>query len=357
MRLVLLKRFVLLISLLHVVGVNGAEYSLTGYATYTGFTDANWQKSEQKIAINVDVWHEAIAFRAQIADRNAIVQRAVIEYSSYLSTNTDLVTQVGRFPRVASFFNGVTDTPATAGMAVLPMSGYNRRMNTGTFNSADGVQERLRVTHDNTIYTVRGSYGRMVIADQEELQLEAFRRSSDSLLMTPGYTFDLSASIERGPYHVFVSKSRYNAALALLNANDKVAKAASQKFSRALYDLEKIGFQYDGNKWVFETEYMIGTSVSENVNGSVTASMTGYNHYINIRYKWRPYFTSYIGTSEGRTNTGRRAKDEFIGLSYDNGDKWSSSLAFHKGHGESFMRYGARPDSWESFVISTTYRF
>ena len=114
--------------------------------------------------------------------------------------------QLGRFPRIDSFYNNITDNPGTSNLAILPMAGYNRRMITGTFIMMDGVQILHSKLIDNGLIFTEFSYGKMVVEDQKATQMEAFRMANSNIeLKSKNDNFDFMLGWKNDNWTVYSS--------------------------------------------------------------------------------------------------------------------------------------------------------
>ncbi len=126
----------------------------SGFLFGTYFSQHDWYADRQQIAINGDITSDWVNFRTQVNSRDdGTLRRVTIEKDFSIGKKGEVTLKYGRFARVNSFFDSVTDTPAAAGMALLPQSGYNYRMYDGSFVLMDGYQIVPKVHFgDNLVY-------------------------------------------------------------------------------------------------------------------------------------------------------------------------------------------------------------
>ena len=138
--------------------VNAADdikAAISGFISGTLFSDPNFYEHTAKGAVNLDVSKGSYAFHTQLASSvefptESLLSRIKLEISFGFTDGNELSIIVGRFPRLYSFYNAITDAVGTSGLAMLPLSQYKRRTVTDSrMISGDGVMLNYRFHQDD----------------------------------------------------------------------------------------------------------------------------------------------------------------------------------------------------------------
>lgn len=356
-----------LIAVLITLMLPGATYAgnidtnISGFITGTAFSDSNWQPSSYSAATNVDIFYNDWAIRGQLAiPYEQPIRRLVVEKSFWLGHRQELLLQVGRFPRIDSFYNGITDTPGTAGMAMLPLGKYNYRLNDNrTFNTINGIQAIYSVKTDIGHFQIHGDYGKMEVEKQCDIQAEATKlpcRAGYNIKGENG-NYDYGLTFSHGPWTALVSKGKIFAGTELLNKKDRVSVGLTTIAEHMSYDATKIGLSYNDPGWWLQTELMENKFNLAAKNKELVNVQTSVNLYVLGGIYWSDKFSSYAVYSHGKSSSSNGgALDRAIGSTYT--DKSTTySLEYHQGQGKAWEKYFAPNNSWNSWVISVTKSF
>lgn len=352
----LVKAAALTLGLVGSVFADEPNFSVSGFAYNTSFSNSSFQNSRSIVAVNLDADYAGFAARAQVGSYEDPVRRAVLEYATNIGPSSDVVYQVGRFARVDSFFNGVVDNPASSQMDVLPFAGYSYRMFNGAFVLMDGQQVTASTRIEDARFSVRGAIGHMVIPSQKDIQMEALKRYDDQISMankSPSY--DIGFHAETRDWHGYVARNYYTLGLET-TASDRMHKYIVSRYNVFDYTLDRGGLRYDNKRWFVSYEQDHGETTAKNMDGVEVGRLTAssYNVVSGV-YVGDSVF--YGGYSEGQNHTaGTTYSDSFIGATH-NYRRLTFSLAYHVGQGKGWVKYGSDIDHWNTFVASATYRF
>ena len=334
----------------------GPDFKASGFVYHTHFSDTDWYDNETRAAINLDTTYDNFAIRAQVAtyDENAL-RRLTFEYSFPVNSR-NFTIQAGRFPRIDSFFNNITDNPGTANLAILPMAGYNRRMNTGTFTMMDGVQIfHSKLFSENLIFS-KFSYGRLVVEDQKDTQIETFKTYNSNIkLSSRNDNFDAMLGWKNDDWSIYSSYAHYSAKTDRTN-DTMVARLLEHKVRRVEYSTLKFGIKYEVEKCFIQAETMTGRSSIYEANNKTYFSQVAKDFYLLLGYNMNESTSIYTSYSQGDSNRGSHAKNTVIGLT-KSFDDLKLSIEYHKGQGRAWKKFDTKTDDWNSVVISTTYTF
>lgn len=357
----MLEKLVSLISILILSGNLMAEeagVNFSGFLYNTTFSDNKFHDNRNIVAVNADIDYYNFAVRTQISNTPDPIRRAVIEYAGPISEKTDFVYQIGRFSRIDSFSNTVLDSPASSQMAILPFAGYSYRMINGDFALMDGHQIQVsgRTPWDHLI-RIKGSYGKGVVTEQDDLQKESIKRYDPNILLQSGSSnYDMSIHYETENTHSYIAQNHYQV---LVNTNSKLPKYQFITFfnHEVEYIVTRYGFKYDNKKWFARTELILGNTESYSKTGSTTATSKSRDYNI-VSGIYLDNYVIYSGYSNGKNLTGgNQNTDHFVGITYNYNSVLTTSVEYHRGRGNSWMKYDSTSDSWNSFVISTTLKF
>ena len=342
------------------MGCNVAEASteVSGFAYATMFGDDHWQKDRYAVAMNVDYMTDVVDIRGQVSSyENAPVRRLTIGRTFNTYKDGSMTIRAGRFSRVDSFFDNVVDAPASSGVAMLPLAGYNYRMFQGAFTLMDGVKLDAQQHFGDHMISAHYSKGYMVVPDQLEYQREVLRGVYQGIHLASNSGDTLELHHEYGNFHTYVSKSLYSASTSLL-ANDATSKYVAKNAHEADYTLRKAGARYDGDKFFVMVEHAEGNTETYSITGVTKARGFAIDRSKMIGIYLPERWTVYGGHSHGENVTAKTdARDGYIGFT-KRFDKLTISADYHEGRGQGWMRYEAsKPYEWKSTVVSTTYQF
>ncbi len=358
------KFFALLISaaLLSAQAIAGeVDVHLSGFATVTAFSDRDWHPNKSSAALNFDATYEDWAVRGQVASSySQPIRRLVVERSIFITSGHELLLQAGRFPRLDSFYNSVTDSPATYGMAMLPPGMYNRRViGNRTFTGIEGAQAIYTFRAGPALVKLHADYGQMVVEKQCETQNEATK-----MPCRPGYeisgvrgSYDFGGKVELGQWTALAYHGKLLAKTTLLNPLDKTSVFLTHSANRISYNATKIGLRYDGDSWYVQSEIMRNQFDLAKTGKDYTQAQESWNRYVIAGYCFTGAFCGYASYSHGKsTSVGSGANDRAVGATYSF-DHLVMSLEYHKGYGKAWEKYNAPNPDWNSWVASATWRF
>jgi hypothetical protein len=343
------------------VKAESMDLNLSGFATTTVFSDKQWYPNTAELAVNFDLTNSDFAIRGQVSISDSTpLRRLAFEKAFWVTKGQDVVFQVGRFPRLESFFNSVTDSPGSYGVAMIPLGDYNRRvLNNGSFDSIDGIKTSYHIKTDAGYFNINLDYGKMTVDKQCDTQVEL-----TGFPCNPGYkivgdtgNYDLGILYETGPVKLKLTKGVLLGHTELVDKSDNEDIGFTDAISRMRYDLFKVSAKYEVQKWWVQSSFTRGKYYIAPFNGDYGVVQTTSSMYYLGGYYWTPQFSTYYSFSKGinfedKLNT----YDRVIGASYVK-DDLTTSLEYHSGSGKLWERYYAPNNNWKSLVLSVTYRF
>ena len=333
---------------------------VSGYAFTTIFSDPSWYQNLSVAAVNVDYTNRLFAVRTQISTyQGDPIRRLTVEKDFSVSQKTESIVKVGRFPRLSSFYNSVTDTPADYGMALLPQSGYSYRMYNGSFILMDGVQTVTNIHTSSDLISIVSSYGYAVIPSQNDLNQEIYHTPQPvpNIQIDPNETYDLAIHHLHGPFHCYVALSDYKA-----DVDPTVVTPQSyyltQHYHSADYLTTRYGIQYTGDTWWAQTEFTQGVTSVLSAQGNQTMYSMSQDQNVVIGYRFNDENKAYVDGSQGRNLTAQtKSTDHVVGYTHTK-HQWTESIEYHQGATEGGWRaYNSTITHWNLFVTSITYQF
>lgn len=350
------KLLLLLINLFIVLSVSATELetSYSGFATYTLVEQQSWHKDVGLVAINGVAQYGDFALKGQVASTENPVRRLAVEYT--LATPKDtLVLQAGRVPRLTTLYSDVFGNPDEWGMAVLPLSVYNRRkVHSTTFNALDGVKALWDHNYSKGNLRLSADFGTAAVENYADLQMELTRKSYN-----PGWTlkekrfadWTFGEELTIGNWTLLASQSRFGYTTQLNDATDATSKAFTSKYNFIDYYFNRYGIKYAAKDWSVQAEHGDSRVYANNqINSIARDGYVSGNYYYNDNIA---LFGGYgVGYKRGNTYT---ARDRFAGIAYRSG-KWTTTFEYHNGE-NSWQRHDSNNFIWDSYVASVTYRF
>jgi hypothetical protein len=339
------------------------DFTASGFAYATVFEDHNWQKDTNRIAVNLDATYSFIKLSTQIgtSEHDRHVRRATVELSQPIGERTAVFATYGIFPRLDSFHNNATDNPGSAGTAILPLSGYNYRMNTGTFNALEGSELKVvtRVWNDDLI-TARYAQGKMVIEDEKDVNAFLYSEYRKGIRVeATNNSNDYSIQYETSNWHFLYAKNFYSAE-SHLHATDPVSVFIASTYKNLTFTSERIGVKYQDRYGWIQTELIFDNAKYYDHQGKMTYFIDADNSYVIAGVFLNDHLSLYSGYSRGHGNTTNgwiKGQDKYIGITHETGN-YAASVEYHEGYAQPWMKYGASPPyNWKSWVCSVTYRF
>lgn len=332
---------------------------ISGFVFNTSFSDSDWYNDRTVGAVNLDMNTDLVSIRGQFTSlSDSPIRRLTLEYDTPLVSGVEAIFKVGRFPRLSSFYNSVTDTPASSGMSLLPQAGYNYRMYTGSFVMMDGLQTSISWRSRETYLNLIASYGKMTVPSQKDLIQELFKRNVPDIEILPQNTYDLALHCESNNWHSYVSTSVYQAITSQIRITP-TSTATVNTFHKAHYVLNKMGVKWDSGKVFTQAEYIEGHTKVYNKLAITTAKTDARDLNLVIGLRVKDNHSVYTGYSTGINKTnGTQSMDRVVGYTgVFNPITWS--LEYHKGvtEGGSWRKYDSTITHWNSFVSSITYQF
>ena len=370
-KIVLLITTLLFTNLSHSSGLNNHEhedeeikYSITGFTTVTAFSQNHFYDNTAAVALNLDLTYSDYAVRTQFSADTDVTRlsRFTLEKSINVDSNKELLIKVGRFPRLVSFYNNLTDSPGTYDVAMIPLGVYTRRLlKSQAFNAIDGVSVLYTLSDpeiNNKILKFYLNYGQVPLDNQCTVQQE-YRY--DKCL--PGYKFksdshdyDVGVSYEINDLTLIASNTNVQFKTELINPKDPVSNFLVKRTNRLIANVTKVGFKYDKEKYLLQGEYSYHNySVNNSLQGTISIHKEN-TSYILAEYKWRPNFSTNIQYSYGSSPYLGQYNDRAIGFTYII-DNATISLEYHKGYGVEWKKYLAETPYWNSLVITASYTF
>ena len=343
---------------------NKLKYSITGFTTLTIFSQNQFYDNTASVALNLDLTYNDYAVRTQFSVDNDInrFNRFTIEKSIDIDTNKELLIKLGRFPRLVSFYNNLTDSPGTYEVAMIPLGVYTRRLlKSQAFNAIDGVSILYTLTNpeiNNKILKFYLNYGQVPLDNQCIVQqeyrydkcLSGYKFKSDI------HDYDVGVSYEINNLTFIASNTNIQFKTELINPNDPVSNFLVKRTNRLIANVTKLGFKYNREKYLLQGEYSYHNySVNNSLQNTISIHKEN-TSYILAEYRWQSNFSTNIQYSYGSSLYLGQYNDKSIGMTYIL-DNTTLSLEYHSGYGVEWKKYLATSPYWNSVVFTASYTF
>lgn len=365
----LIKREWLLLLIFVILGlgfpIKGQSQELTywysGFATYTYFSDDTFQKSGGIVAINGSVTYGDFAFKTQIANRAEPIRRWALEYSTGIHGD-NLTFQYGRLPRLNTLFSDVYGNPAEWGMAVLPMSTYNRRkVHSLSFQAIEGIKAVWDHSTDWGGIRTTFNTGKPIQELDCEWQTEATRKPCNHGwgFVPAKNNFDVALEARVGAnWTLLASYNKLDIDAELYNPLDRASRTYSTLVSELDYRFGRLGLRYDDSWGYLQTEH--GESrlwfKDKRPGKGFYLNSTSWDDYYLGGFYVTEQITAFGGYSVGHERgSAFTSRDRFLGAIYRDGG-WAYSAEFHNGEG-SWQRAESTSYLWKSWALAATYSF
>lgn len=337
-----------------------SKFAVSGFATITRFTDNEWFDNTANMAINVGYYDENWSVLTQLAvPYDDPIRRFTIERVFNANNQYIVNLKVGRFPRVDTTFNSITDAPSSYGMAMLPLGQYSRRVSLNrAFNVIDGVGINYIYQNFNSgIFKLNGDYGLAPIDNQCKVQYELTRKSCDPAfdVVSQNGNYDLGASYEINTYKFSGSVGNIQFGFNVNPSMEEKPNDLAAQADTAKLKYIKLAALYSYQDWWFLSEITdINYLISKEQHAKTIQQWL--THYVLMGYNWRSDFNTYVSVSHGHSILGTNGKDVVVGATYIS-DNTTISLEHHQGNGHSWSKAFSTIDHWNSWVFSITQRF
>ena len=364
----MLRFFTLLISALIVVSANAEEpgdslnTNVSGYVSGTYISNKDWYPSTDRVALNLDMGYKNWAFSAQVANGHKdLIQRAILEYSIPVSERNELNLQVGEFTRILSFYPNLTDAPSTSGMAMYPLGLYNRAfLSNKTFTTLEGINVVDKINLRSGILSVRLDYGSTGEIDsqcQVQGQLIGIHCNPGIKLGGSKDNYDYGLIYESPFLSLLLYHNQFRDTNTLLKPNDPLSVSEFNHFSMDAFTSDSAGFQYSFGKGMYvQVEGTLTHLDTAFYKQPMHYTGTTTKEYITAGDCFSEKFCDYVSFSKEDSRKAIKAFDRVIGITYLEGT-WVTSVEFHHGVGSVWEEAFAPNPNWNSWVVSSTFRF
>lgn len=341
--------------------------AVSGYISGTLVSDPSFYSHTAKGAMNFDVTKGTYAFHTQLASSvefptESMVSRLTLEKAVHLGKGQEMSFVVGRYPRLFSFYNAITDSVGTPGLAMLPLAQYKRRYVTDSrMISGDGVMVNYRFHEDDYSLDFTADVNQVSRVNSCLVQMEIYNKSCRS---SYGYTsdnpnFDFGLEYNSMTLKVLAAITFIDIKSFITDATDPVASGtytSANKFSHRLYKLGVI--KNEGPWWVQaeatyrDIEKAVVNKDLEEFNKQMGGYVIGGHHFSDTT-------SAYMGYSISRSSRSNyyNLNDYFAGVTYTAGGGLTYSLEYHNGNGKDWNRYLSPESAWSSAVLSITKQF
>lgn len=358
---------VLLLSSTQVSSSTDLKAAISGFISGTLVSDPNFYENTARGAINLDMTKDSYAFHTQLASSvefptESLISRMTLEKVIGITEGHEMSLVVGRYPRLFSFYNAITDAVGTSGLATLPLSQYKRRYITDSrMISGDGLLVNYRYHETDYSLEFTADVNQVSKVNSCLVHMEIYNKPCNH-----GYgyesdnpNFDFGLQYDSNTLRVLAAITFIDIKSYLNDAKDPVALGTytnANKFSHRLY---KLGIIKNIDNWWVQTEATyrdIKKSVIHNDLEDFNLQLGG---YAIGGYHFTESVNGYVGYSISRSSrsTYYNLNDYFVGATYSGDYGITYSIEYHNGNGKDWNRYLSPTDNWSSAVLSVTKQF
>jgi len=291
-----------------------------------------------------------------------LLSRMTLEKVIGITQGQEMSIIVGRFPRLYSLFNAITDNVGTSGLAMLPLSQYKRRYVTDSrMISGDGIQLNYRFHENDYSIEVTGDINQASKINSCMVHMEFYNKPCGYAY---GYesdnpNFDFSVIYEDPTLKVLAAVVHINIKSYITDTKDPVALATYTIGNRFSHRLYKLGFIKQLDDWWVMVEGTYRDIQKAVINKDLEAFNQQMGGDMVVGYHFNNDISGYVGHSTSRSSRGKAfdLDDSFVGATYANGDGFTYSLEYHVGRGRDWNRYLSPDDNWSSAVFSVSKQF
>jgi hypothetical protein len=342
--------------------------AVSGFVSATMFSDSDFYEHSARGAVNLDVSKGSYLFHAQMASSTefpteTLISRLTFEKVFGISEGNEMSIIVGRFPRLYSFYNAITDNVGTSGLAMLPLSQYKRRtVADSRMISGDGIMLNYRFHHDDYSIEFTADVSQASKINNCMIHMEFYNKPCGYAygFVSDNPNYDFGLTYEDKTLKVLLAVIEIDIKAYITDRKDPVALATYTVGNRWQHKHYKFGFIKQVDDWWVQAE---GTYRNILMAG-VGKKFVPYNQQIGgdfvVGYHVNNDISAYAGYSLSRSAIGDgkfNLDDHYVGATYANGDGFTYSLEYHIGRGRDWNRYLSPDDNWSSAVFSISKQF
>jgi hypothetical protein len=342
--------------------------NLSGFISGTVFSDPDFYENTAKGAVNIDLAKGSYLFHTQLASSTdfpteSLISRITVEKVFGIADGHEMSIVVGRFPRLYSFFNAITDNVGTSGLAMLPLSQYKRRtVADSRMISGDGIMMSYRFHQDDYSIEFTADVSQASKINNCMIHMEFYNKPCGYAygFKSDNPNYDFGIVYEDPTLKVLLAVIEIDIKAYITNRKDPVALATYTVGNRWQHKHYKFGFIKQVDDWWVQAE---GTYRNILMAG-VGKDYVPYNQQIGgdfvVGYHVNDDISAYVGYSLSRSRIGDgkfNLDDNYVGATYANGDGFTYSLEYHIGRGRDWNRYLSPDDNWSSAVFSISKQF
>jgi hypothetical protein len=357
----------LLMSTPCVAGSN-IETAISGFISGTLVSDPDFYEHTARGGLNIDISKGSYLLHTQLASSvefptESLVSRLTLEKVFHIAQGQEMSLVIGRYPRLFSFFNAITDAVGTSGLAMLPLSQYKRRYVTDSrMISGDGVMVNYRYHEEDYSIEFTADVNQMSKANSCLIHMEFYNKPCGNLGY--GYTsdnpnFDFGLQFDSATLRVLAAVTFIDIKSELKNPKDPLALATYTLANSWSHRLYKLGVIKTIDDFWIQAEATVRDIKKAEINKELEDYNVQLGGYLIGGYHFSTALNGYLGYSGSRSKNGSRfdLDDYFVGATYAAGDGLTYSLEYHNGKGRDWNRYLSPDDSWSSAVLSVTWQF
>ena len=347
------KFYALLISLFFVTTAH-SELTLSGYATATYFSESDYSLPTSMVRVRAyDTLTDNVTLAVTLTTYGELLDEAMINWQvpngpNWKDGDFTYSLNVGRYGRVNSLYNGVTDTPSTAGLAMLPPGVYSLRLLKADLDMADGVQfiARKKLNREDLI-TIRAAVGTGIMSTPDYTHKELLGN-------TLGEVYKVKP-VDNGAIDLSIEYSDEDSKFYFAH-NEFPYTSNVPGIPKLQQSFDRIGMSYDLEYMLIEAE-LAHTTVNWKNNVDTTVndeSIDGAS--IVLRHPINDDYTVYTSFSNMKNVKNYTMQTSSVGITYAK-PTYTISLEVMDGSGTMQPNQDNRGSQWSSVIFTFTKKF
>lgn len=263
-------------------GGNGIEAAVSGFISGTLVSDPDFYGHTAKGGLNIDISKGSFLLHTQLASSvefptESLVSRLTLEKIFHVAEGQEMSLIMGRYPRLFSFFNTITDAVGTSGLAMLPLSQYKRRYVTDSHMiSGDGFLINYRYHEDDFSLELTADVNQISKVNTCLVHQEFFNKPCTNI----GYeyesnnpNFDVGLQLDSPTWRILAAITHINIKNNLIDPKNTLGKAVYTQANSWSHRLYKLGVIKTIDDFWIQTE----ATIRDIEKAELNKELEGYN--------------------------------------------------------------------------------
>ena len=334
--------------------VSAIDLGYSGYAYQTVSQNSNLASSNNRLALNLTAQSGLWLATSQLSTHDlGVVQRAALGRTFLYDEGGMLQVDVGRVNKIPGFSDSVVDSPASSGMALLPMGIYDPRF-INPLNVVDGIKLTYNKSLGDSAFEGMFAWGKPEMSTQKDLQQVLLGSTAmvPFIEIVPEYKSwgTMGKLTVANDITLFVSHDEYYTHWERLSTGNVLEEMVIAPVAASMPTLfvNRAGVAFmPTSKIEVKGEYATTTFSNSAINGA--------GYYLMADYSFGNGIIGYMGYSQNKSDVEGKwyNRDTYVGVSKDYQNMFVI-LEAHDATGTSFSE--SREDE-AGILFTVGYRF